>query len=80
MFLYFAILDDETENTSKWKESFLATLSRRSASLMQRVYQPSPKLGSVASEENDDEANSSDDEFFVPKGQKKVPVCCLHGL
>ncbi|KAG2541016.1 ribosome biogenesis protein bms1-like [Panicum virgatum] len=64
--------DDETENTSKWKESLLATLSQRSASLMQLVYEPSAKIGSVASEENDDtEANSSDDEFFVPKGQKK---------
>jgi ribosome biogenesis protein BMS1 len=81
LFLYFAILDDETENTSKWKESLLATLSRRSASLMQRVYEPSVKLDSVVSKENDDtEANSSDDEFFVPKGQKKVQVCCLHGL
>ena len=79
--MYFTILADETENTSKWKESLLATLSQRSASLMQLVYEPSAKIGSVASEENDDtEANSSDDEFFVPKGQKKVQFCCLHGL
>ncbi|KAG8091226.1 hypothetical protein GUJ93_ZPchr0011g28651 [Zizania palustris] len=66
--------DDETENTSKWKESLLArTLSRRSASLMQLVYgQSSMKLDSTASETNDSSAEeSSDDEFFVPKGQKK---------
>uniref|UniRef100_K4A518 Bms1-type G domain-containing protein n=1 Tax=Setaria italica TaxID=4555 RepID=K4A518_SETIT len=66
--------DDETGNNSKWKESLLArTLSRRSASLMQRVYeQPSTKLDGVLSEENNDsEANSSDEEFFVPKGQNK---------
>lgn len=49
---------------------------------MQRVYeQPSTKLDGVLSEENNDsEANSSDEEFFVPKGQNKVQVCCLHGL
>ncbi|KAF8728587.1 hypothetical protein HU200_017852 [Digitaria exilis] len=67
--------DDETENTSKWKESLLArTLSRRSTSLMQLVYgQSLTKLDSVASEENDDsEASGSEEEFFVPKGQKKV--------
>ncbi|KAK8445986.1 hypothetical protein SEVIR_9G418700v4 [Setaria viridis] len=66
--------DDETGNNSKWKDSLLArTLSRRSASLMQRVYeQPSTKLDGVPSEENNDsEANSSDEEFFVPKGQNK---------
>ncbi|XP_062211159.1 ribosome biogenesis protein bms1-like [Phragmites australis] len=66
--------DDETENTSKWKESLLArTLSRRSANLMQLVYgQPSSKLDSAASGANDSsEADSSDEEFFIPKGQKK---------
>ncbi|CAD6211084.1 unnamed protein product [Miscanthus lutarioriparius] len=67
--------EDEIENTSKWKESLLArTLSRRSANLMQLVYGlPSTKLGGVALEENDEiEANSSDDEFFIPKGQKQA--------
>nr|ABF95781.1 expressed protein [Oryza sativa Japonica Group]BAG87379.1 unnamed protein product [Oryza sativa Japonica Group] len=62
--------DDETENNSKWKESLLArTLSRRSANLMQLVYgQASKKLD----EGNDSSAEeSSDEEFFVPKGQKK---------
>lgn len=80
LFCNFAILDDETENTSKWKESLLArTLSRRSTSLMQLVYgQSLTKLDSVASKENDDSGtNSSDEEFFVPKGQKKVQVRCL---
>ncbi|CAD6203540.1 unnamed protein product [Miscanthus lutarioriparius] len=67
--------EDEMENTSKWKKSLLArTLSRRSANLMQLVYGlPSTKLGGVALEENDEiEANSSDDEFFIPKGQKQA--------
>ncbi|XP_066393288.1 uncharacterized protein [Miscanthus floridulus] len=67
--------EDEIESTSKWKESLLArTLSRRSANLMQLVYGlPSTKLGGVALEENDEiEANSSDDEFFIPKGQKQA--------
>ncbi|KAL6660092.1 hypothetical protein ACP70R_002214 [Stipagrostis hirtigluma subsp. patula] len=66
--------DIETENTSKWKESLLArTLSRWSANLMQLVYgQPSTKFDSATSEANNDsEADSSDEEFFVPKGQKK---------
>ncbi|CAL4914250.1 unnamed protein product [Urochloa decumbens] len=65
--------DDETENTSKWKEPLLArTLSRRSASLMQRVYGQPPTKLDMAPEENDgSEANSSDEEFFVPKGQRK---------
>ncbi|KAL6902026.1 hypothetical protein ACP4OV_004902 [Aristida adscensionis] len=66
--------DVEAENTSKWKESLLArTLSRRSANLMQLVYgQPSTKLDNAASGANDgSEADSSDEEFFVPKGQKK---------
>ena len=79
--LFFSVLEDEIENTSKWKESLLArTLSRRSANLMQLVYGlPSTKLGSVALEENDEiEANSSDDEFFIPKGQK-VHIRCMHG-
>lgn len=70
----FGILDDETENNSKWKESLLArTLSRRSANLMQLVYgQASKKLD----EGNDSSAEeSSDEEFFVPKGQKKVMMC-----
>ncbi|KAF0913694.1 hypothetical protein E2562_023783 [Oryza meyeriana var. granulata] len=66
--------DDETENNSKWKESLLArTLSRQSANLMQLVYgQASKKLDSRTSEGNDSSAEeSSDEEFFVPKGQKK---------
>jgi hypothetical protein len=78
---FFSVLEDEFENTSKWKESLLArTQSRRSANLMQLVYGlPSTKLGGVALEENDDsEANSSDDEFFIPKGQK-VHIRCMHG-
>jgi hypothetical protein len=83
MFCKFAILDDDTGNTSKWKESLLArTMTRRSASLMQLVYEKSSTmLDGVLSEENNDiEANSSDEEFFVPKGQNKVQVCFLHGL
>jgi len=46
---------------------------------MQLVYGlPSTKLGGGALEENDDgEANSSDDEFFIPKGQK-VHIRCTH--
>lgn len=65
--------EDELENTSKWKESLLArTMSRRSDNLMQIVYGlPSTKLGGVAEENDDSEANSSDDEFFRPKGQKQ---------
>lgn len=81
--LTFSVLEDETENTSKWKESLLArTLSRRSANLMQLVYgQPSTKIDGVDLEENDDsEANSSDEDFFIPKGQKKVHICCRHDL
>ncbi|KAE8806066.1 Ribosome biogenesis protein BMS1-like protein [Hordeum vulgare] len=60
--------DDGTENTSKWKKSLLArTLSRRSASLMQLVYgQASAELDNDSGEEG-----SSDEEIFVPKGQKK---------
>ncbi|KAM0867214.1 hypothetical protein ACQ4PT_042141 [Festuca glaucescens] len=60
--------DDEAENTSKWKKSLLArTLSRRSASLMQLVYgKPSTELDNDNSKED-----SSDEEFFIPKGQKK---------
>uniref|UniRef100_A0A0A9EU79 Ribosome biogenesis protein BMS1/TSR1 C-terminal domain-containing protein n=1 Tax=Arundo donax TaxID=35708 RepID=A0A0A9EU79_ARUDO len=67
-------LDGEDENASKWKESLLArTLSRRGVNLMQLVYgQPSSKLDTAASEANDaSEADSSDEEFFIPKGQKK---------
>uniref|UniRef100_A0A0E0KDB8 Bms1-type G domain-containing protein n=1 Tax=Oryza punctata TaxID=4537 RepID=A0A0E0KDB8_ORYPU len=66
--------DDETENNSKWKESLLArTLSRRSANLMQLVYgQVSKKPDSITSEGKDSSAEeSSDEDFFVPKGQKK---------
>ncbi|KAM0867215.1 hypothetical protein ACQ4PT_042141 [Festuca glaucescens] len=61
--------DDEAENTSKWKKSLLArTLSRRSASLMQLVYgKPSTELDNDNSKED-----SSDEEFFIPKGQKKA--------
>lgn len=60
--------DDGTENTSKWKKSLLArTLSRRSASLMQLVYgKPSTELDNGNNGED-----SSDEEFFIPKGQKK---------
>ncbi|VAI05977.1 unnamed protein product [Triticum turgidum subsp. durum] len=60
--------DDGTENTSKWKKSLLArTLARRSASLMQLVYgQASAELDNDSGEEG-----SSDEEIFVPKGQKK---------
>ncbi|KAM0841390.1 hypothetical protein ACQ4PT_059022 [Festuca glaucescens] len=60
--------DDGAENTSKWKKSLLArTLSRRSASLMQLVYgNPSTELDNDNSRED-----SSDEEFFIPKGQKK---------
>ncbi|XP_062215688.1 uncharacterized protein LOC133916163 [Phragmites australis] len=66
--------DGESENASKWKESLLArTLSRRSANIMQLVYgQSSSKLDTVSSEASDgSEEDSSDEEFFVPKGQKK---------
>lgn len=43
---------------------------------MQLVYGlPSTKLGGVALEENDD---SSDDKVFIPKGQKKVHIRCIH--
>ncbi|VAH90660.1 unnamed protein product [Triticum turgidum subsp. durum] len=60
--------DDGAENTSKWKKSLLArTLARRSASLMQLVYgQASAELDNDSGEED-----SSDEEIFVPKGQKK---------
>uniref|UniRef100_A0A0D9VTN9 Bms1-type G domain-containing protein n=1 Tax=Leersia perrieri TaxID=77586 RepID=A0A0D9VTN9_9ORYZ len=66
--------DDETGNNSKWKESLLArTLSRRSANLMQLVYgQASTKLDNIRSGGNDSDAEeSSDEDFFFPKGHKK---------
>ncbi|GJN02820.1 hypothetical protein PR202_ga20206 [Eleusine coracana subsp. coracana] len=65
--------DGESENASKWKESLLArTLSSRSANLMQLVYgQQSSKLEGMVSKDNSGETDSSDEEFFVPKGQKK---------
>lgn len=47
---------------------------------MQLVYGlPSTKLGGVAEENDDSEANGSDDEFFRPKGQKQVHIRCMHG-
>ncbi|XP_047090404.1 ribosome biogenesis protein BMS1 homolog [Lolium rigidum] len=58
--------DDQAENTSKWKKSLLAR-TKRSASLMQLVYgKPSTELDNDNSKED-----SSDEEFFIPKGQKK---------
>ena len=74
LILTFAILDDGAENTSKWKKSLLArTQSKRSASLMQLVYgKPSTEVDNDSNRED-----SSDEEIFVPKGQKKVTVCCM---
>ncbi|TVU47165.1 hypothetical protein EJB05_06753 [Eragrostis curvula] len=66
--------DGESENASKWKESLLArALSSRSANLMQLVYgQASSKLDSAVSKDDGNETDSSDEEFFVPKGQKQA--------
>jgi ribosome biogenesis protein BMS1 len=76
---HFATLDGVGENASKWKESLLArTLASRSANLMQLVYgQQSSKLEGLVSKDNGNETDSSDEEFFVPKGLKKVKLCCI---
>jgi ribosome biogenesis protein BMS1 len=75
---HFATLDGVGENASKWKESLLArTLASRSANLMQLVYgEQSSKLEGLVSKDNGNETDSSDEEFFIPKGQK-VKLCCI---
>ncbi|XP_078159429.1 P-loop containing nucleoside triphosphate hydrolases superfamily protein [Carex rostrata] len=61
---------DENANSSKWKESLIATtLARKSVNLMQLVYGQTVSNQASAVSDSSESEGSDDEDFFKPKGQ-----------
>ena len=77
------LIEDDTGNVSKWKESLAErTLSRKTPSLMQLVYGESTINSTTINRENDNSGDEeSDDDFFKPIEEVKkvgplLPCSC----